>query len=95
MGAIKVAHLEHIALLDLIALLVALQHFLENPCLLLNPTDFLSSLGPPIRLVPRVVTCHDFHELVRFLQVLGPTPTNQLLQFCRLCFSFLFLHFFC
>lgn len=84
--------LENIAFRKTVAWLLALQHLLQKLSLLLHLGDFFCSLRTVIGLMPIIISSHNLHQPVSFLQVCRCASPDQLLKLCRLCFFFLLLH---
>lgn len=77
-------HLGQITFCNLILLGVSLKHLLEYLGLLLDFGDFFRRLGSVICSMSCIITGHDLHQLVRFLQVFWRASPNELLQLGRL-----------
>jgi hypothetical protein len=85
---------EDVAILDGVARLEGIQALLEQTRFGLDLAHVFGCLGAVVRLRASVVSSHNLHKTVGFLQVLWLASPDELLELGRLRFLLLLFHFF-
>lgn len=83
---------KYVAVNHFITRLESFQTLFQQTGLGLDLANLLCGLCAIVGLRSGIVTGHDFHETVGFLEIVGGAATNEFLQFGGLRFLVFFLH---